>query len=394
MKGYKVYLAAISVLLILYFVAEYNRPKSIDWESSLKRSDKIPYGTYVLYKQLSDIYPKANVINTNKSLYQVLTSNDSLGGNYLIVTNSTNIGKDDFKALTKFISKGNSAFISSDSWNNYLADTLKIISANEFVNGKIGLNFTNPALKQLTDYKLDNTVASRYFSSFDTLRASIISKNQFGKSVFLRYKYGKGSLFMFAAPKVFTNYNLLKPAGTEYAAKVLSYLPVANNVYWDQHQNNELDLDESSLRVFFSHPPLRWAFYLSLGGMVLFLLYEIKRRQRIIPVIDPLKNSTVEFVSVVGKVYYEQRNNADIAFKKITYFTGRLRNTYNLKTGIYDDAFLNALINKTGVETLLAQDLIGHINYLLPQKNITDHELITLNQLIEKFYIQTGSYGK
>ncbi|RYU86153.1 DUF4350 domain-containing protein [Mucilaginibacter terrigena] len=393
MKGYKAYLAGITILLILYFVAEYNRPKSINWDSTLRRADKIPYGTYILYKQLHDIFPTADVSNTNKSLYQVFNAGDTLAGNYLIITNSTNIGKEDFKALTKFISSGNSVFISSDSWNDYLSDTLDLTTTHEFEKGNIGLNFTSPSLKQVADYKLDNRIANSYFNSFDTLKAKVVSKNQYGKSVFLRYTYGKGNLFVFANPRVFTNYNLLKPTGAAYAAKVLSYLPTADNVYWDQHQNNDIDVDESTLRVFFSYQALKWAFYISLGGMGIFLLYEIKRRQRIIPIVEPLKNSTVEFVSVVGKVYYEQRDNTNLAAKKIMYFAEHLRSVFGLKTA-FDQQFIDAFINKTGVEASLAKDLMNHINYLTHQSRVSDHELIVLNQLIEKFYIQSGSYGK
>ena len=104
------------------------------------------------------------------------------------------------------------------------------------------------------------------------------------------------------------------------------------------------------MRVFFSHASLQWAYYISLFGMVIFVLYEMKRRQRIIPVIEPLKNSTVEFVNVVGQVYYEQRNNMNIAQKKILFFLEHLRTKYYLKTNPLDQEFIERLSQKTGIE--------------------------------------------
>ena len=394
MKGYKVYIIIITLLLGLYFVAEYNRPKSINWNVTLKHADKIPFGTYVLYKQLHDIFPGANITNTNKSIYEVFNDITKRQGNYLIFASSIDIGKADFKALTGYIAKGNNVFISSIQWRDFLSDTLKIETGPDFSQTDIGLNFTNPQLRRNKNYIFKNAVASRYFSRFDTLKVTVIGQTQYGKSNFLRYRFGKGSLFVFASPQVFTNYSLLTRDGAEYAAKVLSYMPLTGNVYWDQYQNHDTLIDESTLRVFFSYPSLTWAFYISLGAMIGFILYEVKRRQRIIPVIEPLKNSTVEFVSVVGRVYYEQRDNRDIAAKKIVYFAEHLRNVFGLKTGTYNNEFLLSFINKTGIEDSLAQDIVNHINFLSHQSSISDHELIVLNQLIEKFYIQSGSYGK
>ena len=115
----------------------------------------------------------------------------------------------------------------------------------------------------------------------------------------------------------------------------------------------------------------------------------MKRRQRIIPIIEPLKNSTVEFANVVGQVYYEQRNNMNIAQKMIIFFYEHLRTKYYLKTNPLDNEFIERLSQKTGIELSFARELIGHIKYVLVQHQVGDHELIRLNQLIEQFYKKT-----
>jgi hypothetical protein len=40
-----------AVLFVLYVVAEANKPKPVDWRVTLSKSDKNPYGSFILYSQ-------------------------------------------------------------------------------------------------------------------------------------------------------------------------------------------------------------------------------------------------------------------------------------------------------------------------------------------------------
>lgn len=389
MKDFKIYLSAATFLLVLYLFVEFNKPLPIDWTPTFYYGDKIPFGTYILHRQLKDIFPGSGVTNTNRSIYEELHNGAILPGNYLIIAKSVNLSKLDFTELVKYIKAGNSVFISALKWNGYLNDTLKIETGTKYLQKSPSLNFTSKQLKQVANYKFDKGVSDQYFSEFDTTKATVISKNSDGHSNLLRYKYGKGSLFICANPQLFTNYSLLKPQGADYAAKALSYLPATKHIYWDQYQNHDIFDDDSPMRVFFNNPNLQWAYYLSLFTLMLFIVFELKRRQRVIPVIEPLKNSTLDFVKVVGQVYYEKRDNANIAYKKILYLLGYLRDTYHLKTNKLDTEFIEALSLKTGIDITFARELTNHINYLGVQQRVTDDELINLNKLIEKFYTQS-----
>jgi hypothetical protein len=218
----------------------------------------------------------------------------------------------------------------------------------------------------------------------------VIGKNNNGHCTYLSFKFGKGSLYLCANPSIFSNYSLLTKEGADYAAKALSYLPIAQNIYWDEFQNGDIAEDESPMRVFFNHPSLQWAWYLSLFGMLVFVIFEIKRRQRIIPVIEPLRNSTLDFVNVVGQVYYEKRNNTNIAHKKILYLFAHLRDEYQIKTNKLDNEFVEKLTSKLGLEASFAREFVNFIQYISVQNHVSDRELIELNKLIEKLYIQSA----
>ncbi|MGY3214946.1 DUF4350 domain-containing protein [Mucilaginibacter sp. HD30] len=385
MKDFKIYIIIGSVLLIIYLVIQYNKPAPVNWQPSLAAADKIPFGTFVLRERLTDIFPGARVTNTNKSVYNFFRRQIK-PGNYIIIAKSVNITKADFEQMVRYIRAGNNVFISTFTWDGAFANKLRLETGVEDDNKAASIRFNSKSLQNTTSYKFDKDISTQYFSSIDTARATIISSNKNGKANYVRYRFGKGSLLLCANPELFTNYSLLKPQGADYAAKALSFLPAHDNIYWDQYQNKDIVIDRSPLRVFFTNPSLQWAFYISLLGLTLFVLFEVKRRQRVIPIIEPLKNSTVGFVEVVGKVYYEKRDNVNIAHKKILYLLSFLREQYQLKTTQLDKEFVDSLVWKTGIDNALVQDLVDYINYIGHQNKVNDKELIELNRLIEKFY--------
>ncbi|GAB2974779.1 hypothetical protein GCM10027049_06400 [Mucilaginibacter puniceus] len=387
MKDFKYYIIGACLLLTVYVVIEYNKPVPFNWETSLRYNDKIPFGTYIFYHQLNDIFPETNITRTNKSIYSLFKQGIE-PGNYIIIANEVKLSKVDFNELIKYIKDGNNVFISAFGWDGYFSTELHLDAETEIKEKNTLVNFTNPSLKVPGYYRFDKEISERYFSKFDTAKATILGMNSGGHSNYLSFQYGKGKLFVCANPQLFSNYSLLSAQGKNYAEKAISYLPVKQNIYWDQHQNNDIPVDSSPMRVIFEHTNLKYAYYLALITLMIFLLFEVKRRQRVIPVIEPLKNSTLDFVKVVGKVYYDKRDNANIAVKKIIYLQSYLRERYQLKTGKMDHEFADTMANKTGVHQSLTRELVDHINYIYHQQNITDHELIILNQLIEKFYAQ------
>jgi len=389
MKSFRIYIGIACVLLVLYIVAQLNRPTPINWQATLYYKDKIPYGTYILHNQLHQLFPNAEVINTNKSIYNQFHGHDSLAGTYLVVAKNVRTTKDDYEELLKYIRKGNSVFMSAFEFDGTLADTLKLEFGFGLKEKENPVNFTNPLLKRSKDYTFKQSIGDNYFRDFDTAHAVVLVKNAIGKAIMLKFQYGKGALYLSANPIPFTNISLLDQQNADFSAKALSYLPVTSTVYWDEFQNGDIVVDRSPVRVLFSNPALTWAYYISLFALVIFVLYEMKRRQRIIPVITPLENSTLGFVTVVGQVYYERRDNSNIAQKKVAYLLEYIRQKYRLQTNKIDQEFTVTLASRADMDIEETRELVGIINYVLSQAPITDQELIKANHLIEQFYTRS-----
>jgi hypothetical protein len=391
MTGLRRYLVVSAILLVGYLIAQYYRPEPTNWNPSYLREDKIPFGLYILHQEIHDLFPDAEITIAKQRIYNVLKGKKEEGSNYLFVASDIDADKLDLKELLDFISKGNHVFMATFKLSDELSDSLKVETSSAVdYRRKLSLpiNFVNPELRAKKDYVFNRGLGDQYFSKFDTARVTVLGKNSSGDANFIKYTFGKGSLYLLPNPQLLTNYSLLNPAGAEYAAKALSYLPTSKTLIWDEFNTRPDEKDRSELRVIFANERLRWAYYIALFSLVTFVLFEMKRRQRVIPVIEPLKNSSVDFVKVVGQVYYQQRNNQDIAIKKVNYLLEYIRSTYHLKTTVLDAELEENLSIRTGADKETVNQLFNAIKRINSNTGVDDTLLINFNKLIEQFYKQ------
>ena len=186
----------------------------------------------------------------------------------------------------------------------------------------------------------------------------------------------------------FTNYYALRRNNAEYAYRALSYLPV-QEVLWDEYYKpNRLDAS-TPLRFVLRDPALKGAYWTLIALVLVFMVFEARRRQRIIPVIAPLKNTTVEFVETIGQLYYQHAGHANLAEKKITYFLDYVRHHLGLPTHTVDSAFLDRVAERSGVPAEAVRAVFEAVGEVRGQGSLSEAGLHRLNTRIETFYRQS-----
>ena len=391
MKDLKLYTFIAFILLGFYLLAQYKKPKPINWAPTFSKKDKIPYGSLVIFNRLNDLFPNSSIRTKRETPYVTLVEQTYLPGNYLLISQKIKVDEYDFKELEKYMRKGNNVFIATFELSNYLKDSLQLQINSEMKlkeDTQIPLSFVNPSIASKI-YSFNKGVGDQYFSDFDSTKAVILGKNSRDHANFIKYQYGKGALYVVASPMFFTNFNMLQKDGADYVSKVLSYLPAKQEIIWDEYSTFGREGEESPLRVILSILALKWAYLISVFALLIFVLYEMKRRQRIIPIIEPLQNTSAEFVKVVGQVYYQKRDNLNIAQKKAAYFLEEIRSRYTIKTTSLNEEFEKTLNTKSGVRAELISTIVSKIIQTTHSKKITDHELVALNKSIEQFHQQS-----
>ncbi len=390
MKGYKRFILALTTLMAIYIIAEMNRPGNIDWKVTLSAKDKNPFGGYILFSQLKDLFPRATISSHRAPVYNQVNNFSGSNTSYILISPQVLMTPEDVKELLTYAALGNYVFISSANFSKAFTDTLKFEASRRFdlVNGdSVTVNFKNPALRSNTNYGFKRMTLDGYFKKFDTANAVVLGTNQLNDVNFIRMPYGDGAFFIHALPLSFSNYFMVTRDNAAYAAKALSYIPEKTaKIFWDEYYKLGPEGTRNPLRFILNDTWLKWAFRIGLIAMLMFILFEMKRKQRVIPVIPPLTNTTLDFVQTVGNVYFNQRDNRNIALKKITYFLEFVRASFFLSTGNLNEEFVQALSKKSSVPEEEIADLVNVFNRVNADASVSDDTLLELNTKIDLFY--------
>ena len=116
----------------------------------------------------------------------------------------------------------------------------------------------------------------------------------------------------------------------------------------------------SPFRYFLSQPPLRWALYLSMVSILLFMIFTARRKQRAIPVIREPENKSLEFTKLIGTLYYQKHDHANLVHKKFTYFAEVLRREIqvDVEEVADDERSFHRIAQKTGMSVVLSGKII------------------------------------
>jgi hypothetical protein len=182
-----------------------------------------------------------------------------------------------------------------------------------------------------------------------------------------------------------SNFFLLHKQNSSYYDNVLSYLPSASvvEVKWDDYFRYPKSSNFSALEYILGNQGLRWAFWLTFFLFVMIYLFESKRRQRMIQTKASIRNNSLQFVKTIGRLYYQRKDNANLAGKMITHFLDHVRIKYNIQTGSMDDQFTERLSYKSGSSREETEAIVSGIRSLQGDPYPTDEDLLSFNKKLK-----------
>ena len=388
----------VALVITASVVIGVKRTKTVDWEQSFDEKSNKPYGVSILYKELPKLFKdyKIRTVYHQPASYLKANSEDGYGehvaeGTYIIIGNSDYLEDDSIDELLNFVDAGNTLLLSDYYFPQKFHDTLDV-SVNFVENKKDSISYLSLKHVNIEEIILDRNASDQYFSEFDSINHTVLghSKIDYKHVNFLKVPFGKGYVFLHTEPKAFTNYHLLKEERYKYAEGILSYLP-DNHVYFDSYTKIQTGYDgdvekESNLGWFLEQLSFKWAWFTAIVFGILFMIFNAKRRQRIIRIIKPLQNTTIAFVKTVSNLYFDTKDHKNLVDKKITYFLEKIRRDLNLNTDVLDEEFTEKLASKTGKKKDDVKKLVNYINLMRSKNEFFEENLIKLNRHIEAFY--------
>jgi len=413
----------VAALLILTCFIYFRSGKSPhNWTENYKEESKEPYGTYVTKELLQSYFDNQPFEEINKSVLDELpTDSISTGANYVFVGEGLYMDTSDVNTLLNFVDKGNNAFISSRTipydlmfyvyytecydyyWDDYKETRDSSISLNMYhqnLEETEGLEYKYYFKKGVGDYRWQY-IDSVYFCdepySFVELGAIDDSLINFAK-----IPYGEGTFYLHTTPLAFTNIQMVTNSGLKYASKVFSHLE-EGPIYWDNYSrvresiaqrrnqgsgrggNRQLP-SEGPLKYILSQPPLAWAWYTGLALALMYLVFRAKRSQRSIPVLEKKKNTSMEFISTIGSLYFIQNDHRKLCLQKMKLFLSFIRDRYLMKTNATDQLFFKRLAAKSEIPINIIEQIFDRHNNIKEATLVSEDTLIEFHLEMDKFY--------
>ena len=392
-RSYKIILGALLALLAMLIFLEANQKDPVNWYPSYSITDKIPQGTFVFYESLEKV---AKVEQVNIPPFEFLEDTTTTG-TYFFLNASVGIDAAELNKLLKWVEKGNTAVISAIYVSYPLLDTLKITNDQKIrKNGLENIpqyNFANKDLRREKYYEFNRDHTLEYFDSLNGKQQKVlgIAKVKDDNSVqndslanFVESKFGEGRFLLHSSPQAFTNYFLLEGENFEYAEKFLAYLDLQKTIYWDNHYKNGKIIHTSPLYILLSNRYFKWAYYFVIIATILFIFFEGKRKQKSIPVVDPLRNQTYDYTRTIAGMYLDQKDYRTIAQKIRDQFFIFLQKEF--KINVKEQKNYRQLIEQqTKISSEEIDLLFDQIKALEVKPSVTKKDIEALNRLIIQF---------
>ncbi|MCF1713487.1 DUF4350 domain-containing protein [Flavihumibacter sp. RY-1] len=387
--------------------------KFINPRISLWHQDKIPYGTWYAYNSLFTYFPEAEDIFIIKESPAVGIGGSSVDWEESTETNDSTVTEElqpelylvvsprflptdaEKEDLLRFVRKGNHLVIAAIEFDDSFLDSIGV----QKVYGQPMISSTDTVLYTLRASVLDTyqtygypgEIIPYHFTVDTSSGWEVLGTVQSGAPNCIRMQLDSGSITLHSNPLQLTNFFLLHKDNHRYWSDLLSGLPHSYSfIWWDDYfRTPKTETDNfSSMGVFMKYPALKWALYTILLLLVVLLFSEIKRRRKIIPVLTPPENSSLDFVKTIGRLYYQHKDNSDLAIKMETHLMEFIRQHYHIQGNLPEDQLVRQLSLKSGVASELLTSLFYEFRMIEEHGTVSDEDLLRMNDLIEQFHIK------
>lgn len=397
-KQLKYILIALSLFSLM--LSSCSRQNNFSWEEYYNETRDFPYDISVFYQLLQETENKTEVL-TNNFRPKLKGANDST--NFIQFGSRIELDTQKIRALKNYVARGNNAYliskVSPSLLFEFLYEDYPYTYYNTYSSKEIEVKIKGQTETFKFDYKYDDEPAAYNWGSFlhseltsDTAsQPEALSYINDTSIVYFKVSFGEGNFYFHTNPIMFTNYQMQREEAFNHAQKIFSNLN-PGRIYWDKsflyRQIDEEAPDRqgaSVLKLFFTHPSLKWGWFIFLVATILFIIFRGKREQRIIPIMPVNRNESIEFAKNVGNLYFKSGTHGNIALEMYNIFLHDIRQQYQIDTNRKKEELIAVLNKKSGLELNRIESLFDKFKLRFSEFG-KSQELIELYNELEHFY--------
>lgn len=367
--------------MVIMALLEVNKKEVTDWRKNFDVNEKSPFGLFIFNEEIKHLFNN-NLKKIDQSPYDYYSRYKKDPHNILVI--ESDLDTESWNKILDQVSKGSDAMLIVSRMPKEISDSIGYYDSN--------ISFEEQNVLKLTDrkyqndfIKLDKFPSGRGFTYIKPeveILGKTVEKNNEDQANFIKAKFGKGTIYVHCEPLFLTNYYLLKTGNVKYAQDVFSYLD-GKETLWFVESNTKVS--NFFMRFILSKPALKYAWWVLLGGLALFVFFNAKRKQRIVPIMEPLKNTSVDFVKSIGNLYLQEGDFHDMMAKKAQYFLNRVRMDLLIDTQHLDEEFVKKLHLKTGKTVEMINEAVNLIKKAQdPYASVMKEDLGRMNNLLDE----------
>ncbi|GAB0156106.1 hypothetical protein CHRYSEOSP005_13700 [Chryseobacterium sp. Alg-005] len=379
-KNFKIYAVIFIMIMVIMALFEVNKKEVVDWRKNFDVNEKSPFGLFVFNEEVKYLF-KNNLKKIDQNPYDYYNQHKKGLHNILVV--ERDMDEESWNKILNEVAKGSDAMVITSYFPKAISDSIGFFNAQVSYGEQNVLKLTDK--KYQNDFiRLDKFPSGKGFEFVKPeveILGKAIEKDSVVYANFIKAKIGKGNIYVHNEPLFLTNYYLLTTGNVKYTQDVFSYLEDRETLWFVESNTKASNF---FMRFILSKPALKYAWWVFLGGLVLFVFFNAKRKQRVVPVIEPLKNTSVDFVKSIGNLYLQEGDFHDMMAKKAQYFLNKVRMDLLIDTQHLNEEFANKLHLKTGKPVEMISEAVNLIKKGQdPYAAVMKEDLIRMNHLLD-----------
>jgi hypothetical protein len=402
------------------------------WIETYDPGSDEPYGTSLLPEVLKTRYPSAEYqeLYRNWTVKGIPESDSTL---YIAIGNGLLYTQSEADAVASFVEQGGEAFLAAKEISNTLLNFIVAdsclgikdllpynqLDSLEKVVSAAGSSFQMPVIRKrrgagsngnyIDAVAYDCLLGAEHLLMIqhDTSdRGFNYELEYIDQPIMTRFAHGQGHITLLSHPIVLTNVFATDSLGRGAMEEVLKLLPsdvsliafdrqrrssesavIQDNIPKDKKEG--FDDESNILKHVLARPPLATAWYLLLLGSVVFLIFGAKRRQRLIPLVQPRRNTTHEHLGNISRLYLSQPNNALMASKQFALFEAYCQRRFGLRP-LQNEADFDRFSKMAGVNLQYLETLKRYHSTIARKQPISNTGFVSIVRILQALYKGIG----
>ncbi len=335
------FIVVVVLMLVAVLFIEYRMPRRFQWNPTYSHKDAQPFGCMVFDSIMAQTMPCGYTV-VEKTLWQMQRDSMLNEPHGIVILSTENLEPDLLEPILALVEQGHvvlvGASINMYEWEETLglqivwnsSFDIRYIAGKRFAKRPVRWVDTDgyPAdtsLCRVYDSMINNIVIPNDSSSFKLLATYddgyySVKESKDSAAIAISMSKGKGELILLSAPLLMTNYAILDyDNGAVLIHRLMNRMKHLPVIRTEAYISEEAGEKESPFYVLLERAPFRWALYLAFIGIVFYCIFTARRRQRPIPVITQPQNGNLEFVCLIGTLFWQEGNHQGLLKRKLTY---------------------------------------------------------------------------